>query len=102
MKTYTVITDPPAERDILESFEWGCLVWGIPHAHQWAQALRRATNSLSTLPQRHPLAPENDDFAEEVRQMTFHRYRILYTTQADSVHILHVRGAYIGEQTDEE
>jgi hypothetical protein len=42
------------------------------------------------------IAPENDEFVEEIRQMIVGRYRVLFTIQGRKVHVLHVRGAYIG------
>jgi len=42
-----------------------------------------------------PLAPENDDFPEEIRQMILDRYRVLFTIRKHKVHLLHVRGANI-------
>jgi plasmid stabilization system protein ParE len=100
MKPYTVITDPPAEHDIEASYRWGCMVWGVSQAQKWARELRKAINSLSEFPERHPIAPENDQFTEDIRQLIFHRYRILYTIQKKTVHILHVRGAYVADEPD--
>lgn len=47
------------------------------------------------MPKGFPIAPENDEFAEEIRQMIVGRYRILYTIRKRKVHVLHVRGAYL-------
>jgi plasmid stabilization system protein ParE len=64
-------------------------------AAKWFRALQRKIEALRFLPERHPLAPENDDFTEEIRE-TFlgkrnNKYRILFTIRGKSVHVLHVR-----------
>ncbi|MBL8228848.1 MAG: type II toxin-antitoxin system RelE/ParE family toxin [Bryobacterales bacterium] len=62
---------------------------------RWFDALKKAIESLSTFPQRFPLAPENARVPYEVRQMLYghkpHIYRILYTIEGDTVFVLHVR-----------
>jgi len=50
---------------------------------------------LRVLPKAFPLAPENDEFSEEIRQMVAGRYRVLFTIKGRKVHVLHVRGAYV-------
>ena len=47
------------------------------------------------MPKGFPLAPENDEFNEEIRQMIVGRYRVLFTVRRGKVHVLHVRGAYV-------
>ena len=47
-------------------------------------------------PKAFPLAPENDEFSEEIRQMIVGRYRVLFTIKGREVHVLHVRGAFVG------
>ncbi len=47
--------------------------------------------SLTTLPLRCPLAPENDFFEEELRHLIIQNYRILYTIAENTVYILHAR-----------
>ena len=94
MKRYQVIILPVAERDIGEVYEW--------LAEQEAQAAIRGYNrllevifSLDTFPERCPLASESESFNREIREI-FHgrrqyKYRILFTTSEDKVHVLHVR-----------
>src|SRR5215471_13664404 len=56
---------------------------------RWFLAMEDAIASLSTLPERCPLAPENARFPFEVRQLLYgrkpHRYRILFTIDSDVV-----------------
>ena len=54
------------------------------------------SNSLLPCQRVFPLAPEDDEFSEEIRQMVIGRYRVLFTIKGREVHVLHVRGAYVG------
>jgi plasmid stabilization system protein ParE len=97
MKRHVVIFEASAQADVRESFEWGCRTWGKREAQQWARHLRTAIfEQLGVVPKAFPLAPENDEFAAEIRQMTVGRYRVLFTIKGREVHVLHVRGAYVG------
>jgi toxin ParE1/3/4 len=97
MRRYRVIIEASAQADVQESYAWGLRVWGRTQAQQWARALRDATmKQLATLPTGFPLAPESKEFREEIRQMVVSRYRVLFTIQGRTVHVLHVRGAYVG------
>jgi plasmid stabilization system protein ParE len=62
---------------------------------RWFQGLREAVASLSEFPRRCPLAPESVEFPFEVRQLLYGRkpnvYRILFTIEGDTVHVLHIR-----------
>jgi len=46
--------------------------------------------------QRLPACVGNDEFSEEIRQTVVSRYRVLFTIKGRRVHVLHVRGAYVG------
>ena len=61
---------------------------------QWLEELKDTIGSLSELPHRCSLAPENVAFPFEVRQIHGrkpHQYRVLFTIEADIVIVLHVR-----------
>jgi len=58
-------------------------------ALNWYQEIYQKIQSLSSLPLRCPLAPENDFFGEEIRHLIVQNYRILYTPTEDTVYILH-------------
>ncbi|MDZ8223878.1 type II toxin-antitoxin system RelE/ParE family toxin [Nostoc sp. ChiVER01] len=68
-------------------------------ASQWYAELLEAIDSLSQMPKRCPLAPENEYFSQEIRQLLYGRgrnsYRILFTILEDQevsmVRILHIR-----------
>jgi plasmid stabilization system protein ParE len=97
MKRYRVVIEEPAQADVQRSYDWGCRVWGKAQAQKWVRDLRAATlKQLTTIPAGFPLAPESDEFREEIRQMIVGRYRVLFTIQGRRVHVLHVRGAYVG------
>ena len=61
----------------------------------WFLALDDALASLAEFPERCPIAPENARFNFEVRQLLYggnpHLYRVLFTIEADTVHVLHIR-----------
>lgn len=62
---------------------------------RWFRGMQKAIASLSELPTRCALAPENKVFPFEVRQLLYgrtgHRYRILFTIEGDTVTVLHIR-----------
>jgi len=71
MKRYVVIFEESAQADVRESYEWGCRVWGKKEARRWVRELRTAiSKQLSIVPKGFPLAPEDDEFTERIRQMT--------------------------------
>ena len=96
MKRYVVIFEDSAQADVRESYDWGCRAWGKREAQQWVRQMRTAAlKQLGVIPKAFPLAPEDDEFSEEIRQMVVGRYRVLFTIKGRRVHVLHVRGAYV-------
>ena len=96
MKRYPVVFEESAQEDVRGSYDRGCRAWGKKEAQQWARQLRTAAcKQLSLMPRGFPLAPENADFNEEIRQMVVGRYRVLFTIRRGKVHVLHVRGAHV-------
>jgi plasmid stabilization system protein ParE len=96
MKRYDVIFEESAQTDVRGSYDWGCRVWGKKEAQQWVRELQRSVlRQLSLVPKGFPLAPENDEFSEEIRQMIVGRYRVLFLIKKRKVHVLHVRGAHL-------
>src|SRR5215204_6300812 len=103
MKRYAIVFEKSAQKDVRESYDWGCRVWGQKEAKRWVRQLRTAVfRQLSLLPKRFPVAPEDDEFAEEIRQMIVGRYRVLFTIKGLRVHVLHVRGSYVGGDPNDE
>ena len=102
MKRYAVVLEESAQADVRDSFDWGCRAWGKREAQKWARQLRLAIRKqLGVSPKGFPLAPENDEFSGEIRQMVVGRYRILFTIAGRRVHVLHVRGAYVGQSASQ-
>jgi plasmid stabilization system protein ParE len=98
MKKYKVILHPEAETDIASSYKWGCRVWGEKQAKTWVRDLQHSIKiRLTSLPLSCPLAPESDDLRIQIRQLLVQRYRVLFIIEKKTVTILHVRGAYVGE-----
>ena len=94
MTHYQVIVQPPARRDMEAAFL--LIAEQNPAAAVcWLAGLEAAVQSLSTLPERCPLAPESDFFSEEIRQLIYGRrngrYRVLFTVRGGTVRILHIR-----------
>ncbi len=92
--TYRVITQPSAETGADQAFRW--LYERSPEAAvRWYRGLRQAIESLAEHPQRCPLAPENEQFEEEIRQLLYGRrrgvYRLLFTIEGDTVSVLYIR-----------
>ena len=64
-------------------------------AARWHQRLLEAIQSLETNPERCSLAPENDWYSGELRQLLYGKkrgvYRILFEVRGDIVYVLRVR-----------
>ena len=96
MKRHAVILEESSQADVRQSYKWGCQLRGKRTAQKWARELRPAILSqLRATPNAFPLAPEDDEFAEEIRQLVVGRYRVLFTVPDLKVHVLHIRGAYV-------
>lgn len=93
---------PSAHKDLKDSYDWGYKRWGATKAKQWMKEAQKAVFSLSQFPERHPIAPEADEFKIEIRQMIFQRYRILFLVGDDTVHVLHIRGSHHDETENEQ
>lgn len=86
---------PEAQEDILSSYDWGVLNWGEDAAVKWLKELYRVIDiRLTSSPLACPLAPENEEWSMEVRQLIFLRYRILFTIFEGEAVIVRVSGPY--------
>lgn len=95
MKRYAVVFEESAQADVRGSYDWGCRVWGKKAAQRWVRELRETVSrQLSLIPKGFPLAPEDNEFSEEIRQVVVGRYRVLFTIRKHKVHVLHIRGPY--------
>ena len=96
MTRYHVELDPRAVEDIDNVLDW--LAQEAPHKlGEWFEALEVEIQSLETMPQRCPLAPEHRRWESELelRQLLFDRYpsvyRIIFTIKGTVVRVLQVR-----------
>lgn len=83
-----------ALREIDEGLEW-LAARSRPAAARWNQQLQEAVRSLENNPERCGLAPENEWYPGELRQLLHGKrrgvYRILFEVRGDTVQILRVR-----------
>ena len=76
----------------------GAVVLGVnvKHNNRPANSEPQFSNNSLSYRKGFPLAPEDDEFSQEIRQMVVGRYRVLFTIKGREVHVLHVRGAHPG------
>jgi len=92
--TYTVEVTAQAEAEAEEAYLW-ILKRALEAAARWWNGLDAAILFLEEMPACCPLAPENDEFEEGIRELLYgkrqHRYRILFTIREQTVVVLHIR-----------
>jgi plasmid stabilization system protein ParE len=92
--TYQVVVQPSAQAEMEAAYEWTAERAPMSAA-RWYNGLIDALRSLADNPERCPLAPENECFPEEIRNLIYSKrrnaYRIIFTIRSDMVHVLHVR-----------
>jgi plasmid stabilization system protein ParE len=92
--TYHVEITAKALREIDEALEWYA-VRSLRTAISWYVNLMEAVRDLGDNPERFELAPENEWYPGELRQMLYGKkrgtYRILFEIRGDTVYILRVR-----------
>jgi plasmid stabilization system protein ParE len=97
MKRFPVIFSRDAVEDLASSIQWGVENWGEENAWHWYRGIRnKIQNQLSFAPSSCPIAPDNDEYEVEVRQMIAGRYRVLFHIGKKEVTILHIKGPYTG------
>lgn len=103
MTAYRIEPTRKALADADEAFLW--IYEEAPDASlRWYEGLLEAFQSLTKYPLRCGLAQENPFFEEEIRQLLYGRYRILFTVKGKTVYVLRVRhGAreHLTPDTDE-
>jgi plasmid stabilization system protein ParE len=92
---FRVETTAQADEDARSILEWLVTQNAGDTGIRWFLALEDAIASLTELPQRCPLAPENAEFPFEVPHLLYgrksHVYRILFSIENNTVYILHIR-----------
>jgi len=99
--TFIIRYTDQAEADILRNANWWAERHSLQQALSFESTVEQQLSTLSSMPERFGVAPENDKFPIEIRQMMVGlgsrpSYRAIYTIQNNVVLILAVRR---GEQT---
>lgn len=90
MMTYRIEPTDKALVDAGEAYFW--INEGSEGAAlRWYEGLMKAFRSLERNPHRCPHAPESGFFEEEIRQLIYGKYRILFTVEGETVFVLRVR-----------
>lgn len=91
-KTYKVEISPAAENDIEEITDY---IAGnsVIDALRWYELTKAIITTLAEMPERCPIAVENEAVDQEIRHLVFGKYRVLFTVAHGSVQVLHVRSA---------
>lgn len=99
MKKHNVRWSRAARNDLRDSYDWGVEHWGQEKAVDWLTEIEKtAIARLSQTPKAFPIAPESAEFEQEVKQMKFGRYRILFHLKSSEVLILRIRGPFSGKK----
>ncbi|MFW6192522.1 MAG: type II toxin-antitoxin system RelE/ParE family toxin [Gemmatimonadota bacterium] len=93
MTTYDVLVETRARDDLADRYRHLLRTASPSAADAWLDEMADAMNSLASLPDRCPLAPEDDAFPGTIRQLLRARHRILFTVSEETatVHVLHIR-----------
>jgi plasmid stabilization system protein ParE len=94
--SYQVSLTEQAHRDLLESCAWWAENRSAEQAERWYDGFAKAIRSLATKPENRPLAPENEAFPYELRQLHYGlgkrpTHRAVFTIRPDTVLVLRVR-----------
>lgn len=91
---YRVEITREAHTKILETFVWKSEHQSEQKAFEWYNGVMDALYTLEEMPGRCALAPETEDFKDEIRQLLYGKrkdsYRVLFTIRGETVHILRV------------
>lgn len=99
---YRVKITPTALADG-ESFYLRIEAFSPQNAAAWFNGLLDAVDTLATMPQRCPIAPETQVVGQEIRCLFYKKhYRILYEIEGDVVTIYHIRHTSQAAMTREE
>jgi plasmid stabilization system protein ParE len=101
--TFSVIIQPRAEHDIEVAAGWILDESGSSAvALRWVRGIRASIAKLKSSPFRCPVAPDSDDYNEEVRLLLHGgrrgQYRVLFAVRGNTVRVLTVR--HLARQAD--
>jgi len=90
---YRVIVTPKAANDIKQEYAW--IQGENPRAaEEWLAGMRKIILGFAPMPESHAVAPESAEFDVEIRRALYGRatrWRIYFTIDAGTIHVLHVR-----------
>ncbi len=92
--SYQVEILPQALSEIENAFRWIADSISATTAERWYEDLQEAIRSLESFPSRCVVAPEAQEFQQEIRQLWIGKaknYRALFIVEANQVFILYVR-----------
>lgn len=88
-ETYSILITRQAENDLAEIYDY--IAADSPaRAKIFVQELEKKIFTLSSLPERTPLIPENSLMGTEYRHLIHGRYRIIFRIQECSIIVLRV------------
>lgn len=91
---YRIEITETARKELLEGYEW-IRKESQERARKWLHEIHSVIQNLKDFPQRCSLAPENDLFHLEIRQLFYGKthgiYRIIFFIKNDVVYIAHIR-----------
>jgi len=95
---YSVEIAEAAHDDITRNAVWWAKHHSYDQAIRWRDAIYKQLESLSDLPERHPLAAENPQFKYDLRQKLIglgsqRGYRALFTIRDQTVYVLAIHRA---------
>lgn len=93
-KRYGVILAPEAETGIVAAFQY-ILERSPLNAEKWLRALYKKIDSIELMPERCPLARENEYFEDTLRHLVFKFHRIIFRLDEAKrlVQVLYIRHA---------
>lgn len=84
MKTYRVEFTEDARQDMLAYARYiADQEQDDAQAQAWYEGMYAAVMSLKKMPRRFPYARENNAFEEEIRQVTYHSHRAIFSVHDD-------------------
>ncbi len=92
IKRYKVEISSAAENDIEDITDY-IAKDSIIDALRWYELTKDIIVTLAQMPERCPIAVENEAVDQEIRHLVFGNYRVLFTVAHESVQVLHVRNA---------
>lgn len=89
---HRIVIEPSALRDIADHYRYlEKHARSADYPERWYESIEQAMFGLADFPLSFALAPENEEFEEEIRHRIVGSYRLLFTVHRDAVHVLHVR-----------